>query len=95
MKKQKLGKYYIDKEKVVADFGNLQSCINTHKLNWKKMCYGADSLEVFGSLPKEYILERDATPKIYSEIPVILVQKKSDATHILKNKKGWVKICKA
>lgn len=94
MGKQKLGKYYIDKEKAVADFGSMQECINQYGgLNWKKACYGVDDIKYFYNLPKEYILERDTTPKIYADIKVEFVSSKKEATHILKNYKGGV-ICK-
>lgn len=93
MGKQKLGKFYIDKKAVVDRFGSLKECINQCGLNWKKVCYGVDNIKHFNNLPKEYILERDITPKIYSELKVEFVSSKKEATHILKNYKGGV-ICK-
>lgn len=93
MAKTKLGKYYIDKEKAVADFGSMQECINKYGLNWKKACYGVDNIKHFNKLPKEYILERDTTPKIYADIKVEFVSSKKEATHIIKDYKGGV-ICK-
>lgn len=93
MGKQKLGKYYLNKEKIIADFGSMQECINQYGLNWKKACYGVDNLECFNDLPKKYILERKTTPKIYSEVKAKFVKSKSEATHILKDYKGGI-VCK-
>lgn len=93
MTEKKLGKYYIDKSKVIEDFKSLKAFAEQYKVNKRQLHYGLDNLEAMQNVPSEYILERDFTPKIYSEIDIDFVTKKEKATHILKNQKGRL-LCK-
>lgn len=93
MGKTKLRKYYLNKEKAIADFGSVGAVIEKFGLNWKKTNYGVDNIKLFKKLPKEYILERDTTPKIFIQTKVNFVSSKKEATHILKDYKGGI-ICK-
>lgn len=93
MAKTKLGKYYINKEKVIADFGSIKAIIEKFGLNWKKTTYGVENIKCFKNLPREYILERDATPRIFIKKQVEFVKSEKEATHILKDYKGGI-ICK-